>query len=759
MQRTCPTSRILIASVLVMVGAAGPAVAGGGEDRFYKAYYLEHAKGNLEAAVRLYADAGGDRGLDSELRAESKVRLAACREELGSSDFARLMPPNTLFYAEIGRPGAQLESLLGQLGLLGTEGEPGGEDGPRVAISPALIRELLGIRGAAVAITGVDLMKGKPAGVVVFHPGNLEVIRGLIETALPAGGKSVEPIQGYPTYDVEGQAIVTLTSRLVVAGTNRAQVEGVLKRLSGKEKSSLATSGELSEVMKDRDDNLLFFCVNAKPILPLINGLLAASGSREIAMARVLLDPESFHSLSGRAGVDDDGLFFDIALRLDEGHHNLIYNFLRTPAINRETLKSIPAGVAGFIAGALNEAPSRFTSTSGDSDGSSRIVTALDIGREIFANVISFAVFAMPPDDASEQRGPIPDVAAVITVNDPGRSEALWTQVLGIASLAAGGRSFEGSAVTIDGTEARAFQFDDKVTIYFATVENNVLIATSESAVARTIRARSDGKSILNDPAFAASLERMTPTATKAVFVHPGRCFEIAKQFMNPSEIAEAAPFVGMLSDTVASLVVDHSDQLFRLSVSVTDLPQIGGILSTILTQHLHQNKLESTVRQAMDRGQWNKALAAAEKLAQAQPASQSPIRTKFRVLAVGKKDRAAALECGEHFLDTFNDDAGALNNFAWNLLTSDQYELQYSDLALRMSKRSNEITQTKNWAYVDTLALARFETGDVQKAIDLEQKAIELCDGPGADGLNKALARFEEALQSQKLAAGTAVP
>jgi hypothetical protein len=98
-------------------------------------------------------------------------------------------------------------------------------------------------------------------------------------------------------------------------------------------------------------------------------------------------------------------------------------------------------------------------------------------------------------------------------------------------------------------------------------------------------------------------------------------------------------------------------------------------------------------------------------------------------------------------------DDAQALNNFAWGLLTEEKYGHQYNDVALRFSRRSNELTEHENWAYVDTLALAEFETGNAHKAIELEEKAIELSrrsGGGGVAGLEKALARFQAATREQ---------
>jgi len=120
----------------------------------------------------------------------------------------------------------------------------------------------------------------------------------------------------------------------------------------------------------------------------------------------------------------------------------------------------------------------------------------------------------------------------------------------------------------------------------------------------------------------------------------------------------------------------------------------------------------------------------------------------KFRILAVGQENRAAALAVGELILKKAHDAEGTLNNFAWALLTEEQYQDRFDELALRLSERSNEISGHRVWQYVDTLAWAKFKTGDAQAAVELEKKALALCDDEGDTAeLKKALAEFEAAL------------
>jgi len=711
--------------LLLLVLAVAPLVqAQSAESKFHRAYFLEHARGDLAAAAAIYDEVATDRRADAGLKAQARTRGQACQEELASADFAKLMPPNALAYVELSRPGGQLSRLLEMLGLLREDGSVVGDPEQRLAISPELIRELLGIRGVAAAVTGVDMANEVPTGVAILHPGDIDMIRGLIETALPAGGQIVEPIEGYPTFNIEGVVFVTLTQRLVIISTQPQEIEGVICRLKGEDTESLASNAELAEVMRQRDPSLLFFCVNFQPVMPLLNAGLAAAGaqSRELAMAQALLDLKSLRTLVGQMGVNNEGIYLDFALRLAEGHHNLAFHFMRMPAISPETLKRVPAGAAAFVAGALNDPDSQYMAARTAGPGTPP-VTFLDIGREVFANIVSFAVFAVPGEGQVTECGlPIPPVAAVISVHDPVKSQALWGQMLGVGSLASGAGTLEGMKTEIEGVQAHRYIFPEGISIYLANAGNDMLVSPSKAAIAGSLATLRGGKSILQDPAFAKSLERLGADATFALYAHPGRCAELAKPFMSPSDIAEMQPVVDLMTDTVASVVMEHSNETFRFSSMVTGLPNIGPFVSQMITME-------------QQRGQ------------QARESQQ--VWQKFKAFAIQKRDYEAALATGERLFEQLHDDAHSLNNRAWALLTEDKYQGHFDELALKFSQRSNELTEHGNWAYVDTLALALFKTGDAAQAVEMEKKALALCgDGPGRKDVEAALERFQAAIK-----------
>jgi len=766
MFRCANASRRLIGLLALLALAGSWAGAETPDQVFYRAYYLEVSDGDLAGAAELYTKVVDSRDANSELKRSAQVRLEGCREELACSDFAALMPPNALAYVELRQPGEQVLRLLGQLGLTIDENGTAPPEETRFAIHPALIRELLGIKGAALAVTSFNPMKQQPSGVVVFHPGNMEVIRGILETGMPIGGKPSKPIASFATYKVEGDYYVTFTRRLVIASAERSEIADVIKRLRGESKKSLATSDELGDTLANRDDALLYFCVHAKPIMPIVNGMLALGGTqnRELGIARALLDPNSLRTISGTIGINDDGLFANMAVRLDSGHHNLVYNLLRLPPIDPQTLKTVPAGVAGFFAMSLSDADAVYQAAPPDDGENTPVITGLDLLREVFANIIGVSVFVLPPAGETASAGmPVPDVAAIITVHDPSKSDALWSQLLGVASLASGGGALEGTANEIEGQTVRQYKFPNGVSVYFTKADNTLLIAGTESALSRTLAAHARGESVLTDTAFKAGVGRIGPDSTFAFFAHPARCAQVATRFAPPGAMDAAEPVIRAMTNTVASLVVDHSGQLWQLSLRVTGMPEVGPLVTQYMMQQREAGAaaaaaareiavLRSQMQQAKQNGDWEAAAEQAERALARRPSDANLLEAKFRVLAARPGDTSAAREFGNEILKRASDDAEFLNDFAWCLLTEEEYGGRFAELALRLSERSNELTEHSIWAYVDTLALAKFETGDVAAAVELERKALELCsDSSNRRTVERALQRFEAALAGRE--------
>ncbi len=565
---------------------AGPA-ADFADERFYKAYFLESQQHDYAAAAELYTRIATDRSAPAELRDASQARAASCREELASADFTALVPAGTLAYVELNRPGEQVSGLLAQLGLL-RDGEPalGVREAGQLGVSRAAVEGLLGLRGAAAAITGFDPSQGKPSGVAILHPGEMEVLRALIQDALNLAATPVEAIGGHPTYCVENEVFLTFTSRLIVVSQQRGEIEGVIRRLSGDDEESLRNDSHMAAALKDRDGALLFFALNFKPVLPLIQAAMAVGGTQspELAAAQALLDPASLDTLVGQVSMREQGIRVDLSLRLADENRNLAFHFLRLPPIDPRTLARIPAGCASFFAMALNQAGEPAAPPDAvDLRVPPAPVSLLDLGRELYGNVVGVAGFVPTGMTMQIERERVPAAALVFTVRDPRHSRALWTELLGVASLATRSGPLDGARVDIEGVSAQRFDLPEGISIYLAFAGNDVLLSPSKEAIAAALRCSTEGESVLNDPAYSSSLGRIGRDSTIAVFAHAGRCIELARPMMGERDAEELSLVFGAANDLVGSLVVDHSPNTLRISLMATGLPQVGPILTDLL--------------------------------------------------------------------------------------------------------------------------------------------------------------------------------
>ncbi|RMD91445.1 MAG: serine/threonine-protein kinase, partial [Calditrichaeota bacterium] len=87
-------------------------------------------------------------------------------------------------------------------------------------------------------------------------------------------------------------------------------------------------------------------------------------------------------------------------------------------------------------------------------------------------------------------------------------------------------------------------------------------------------------------------------------------------------------------------------------------------------------------------------------------------------------------------------------NNFAWYLLTCEPPSLRNPEMALSYAKKAVEMSHKSDPNFLDTLALAYFQTGQTERAIQLEKKAVSLLisDSPLRKELEKNLAKFKAA-------------
>ena len=550
---------------------------------FYKAYYLEHEARDWAGALDLYASAAADRSLAGELRERAGRGARGCAEELAATDLASLAPADTIVYVELDDPGRHLSGLLHALGLL----RDGDQDPTGIGVSPALLQGTLGLRGAALAIDRVDPTGGPPGGVLILHPGDLLALRGLIETALPIGGEPLEPIGGYATFRVAGQAVVTITERLVIAANERSSIEGVLARIADRGAPSLASNPELASILAGRGEHLGFFCVHLAPIMPQLSGMLSMMASQDpkAALMLGLLDVESTRALSGRLALGDEGLGLDLALELDSGHRNVVFNLLRMPHVSESALRLVPRGAAAFAATSLNRLG---TGDRGVVDGEGRaVVTWMDLGREVFGNIADVALFTLPSLATSPGGQPLPDVALAMSVSDVERSRALWRLALGVAKGAAGGGGTEPRRQRVGAVDLEQYDVLGVPLYLGSTQDGRVILTPSKRALEAACAAADSSESVLSDPAFASIFAAGQPERTALLGVSVARAVQLASQ-LHPGAGEQVAQFLPLLEKAVLGAEVRHGDTRWSLSLRLSGLPDVGAFAEPFVRARLH---------------------------------------------------------------------------------------------------------------------------------------------------------------------------
>lgn len=137
-------------------------------------------------------------------------------------------------------------------------------------------------------------------------------------------------------------------------------------------------------------------------------------------------------------------------------------------------------------------------------------------------------------------------------------------------------------------------------------------------------------------------------------------------------------------------------------------------------------------VQEAAQKGEWQEALAKMDELQALDPKMELYVGpTRYvALLGIGQPEKAAAY--GKAYVSgAAKDEPSALNALAWSIVDPEGgLEHKDLDLALAAATRADEVSEGKDPQILDTLARVWFEKGDVAKAIELQEKAVELAKG-----------------------------
>jgi peroxiredoxin len=105
------------------------------------------------------------------------------------------------------------------------------------------------------------------------------------------------------------------------------------------------------------------------------------------------------------------------------------------------------------------------------------------------------------------------------------------------------------------------------------------------------------------------------------------------------------------------------------------------------------------------------------------------------------------ARKLGEQIYEFSKSDAEMVNALAWMILTQPGLITRDLELAMRAAQRAYDACEGQHAAIVDTYARALFETGQRKRALEFQQKAVELAkdDAELRQRLEKTLERYRK--------------
>ena len=131
----------------------------------------------------------------------------------------------------------------------------------------------------------------------------------------------------------------------------------------------------------------------------------------------------------------------------------------------------------------------------------------------------------------------------------------------------------------------------------------------------------------------------------------------------------------------------------------------------------------------AFQKKDYKTALAGVDKVMKSHP-EMEPTLAAFRFEVMSQSGDPASAEYGWKIAEKhYWGNPQSLNQIAWNLVDD---EIKYTKkpdykIAVKIAKRANELAKDQDPYILDTYAYALFKTGDVKKAIEIQERAVAL--------------------------------
>ena len=562
------------------------------EYEYYRAHYLQHEQHDLQAAREGYEKALKMRP-GRPLQQLIEENLKSLQEDLAVADFAQLMPADSMLYVEIDSPGKHLEQLAALIGIDGNApADPNPvvleiEDGLAISsdfrLSPALTRELSKIRGGAVAVSDLD-QRGVPQFVAVFHPGDSDLLAGLLDTGIQLIPND-DQIGGFPTFQIEGEVWLVKTHRLLIASTDREQVSAAIERMA-KSGDSLAGQPQFEEARQNHAGAMAFAFVDPAQAFGKLRHM--AGSAEEMMIASTVLDIPHMKFAAWSLGCQESGVQSRLQVEFEENHRSLAFNLIKTAPLTGQTLQRVPGDAA--IVAALGLNPELPLSAGAELAGQ---FSAMDIGREFFANIQEASLFVLP----SKASGDIPDAGLIIAANDVEKSATLWNELLSIPERIGVDEGPKGKDITIGSLRGRSYRFPEGEIPEIAIVrlDDHTMVIGTLAAVESATQANTGSAAD-----SAANLIADHEHASKLVHVHLGRAMQLANT-MDPGGDEMLRAIGSAVGDLSFNSVVNEGPHQFEIVTELVDLPRFGDLVRIAARMHQPARAMEARAYREVD--------------------------------------------------------------------------------------------------------------------------------------------------------------
>ncbi len=514
----------------------------------------EQARQKFERVLDSYADERP--AVDQALR-----RLAA----ISAGDPAALMPPETLFYVEIVRPGLQAERVASTLQgvdesglqrLLAKLGIERDLRAIRATFTEAMREDINRIDSVALGVIALESLPGRIDArfLLALHPGKSLATRGVLALMAQSAGQADgahgdAKLWALPDGSTGTFSFTNLRDRpgiggLMLLGKDRDVVCRAIDRWrSGQATGTLSALPEFRrQASARRLDSAVLVYADVPRLLARLRQDMSDKDRRRYEASRRLLDLDAIERGMARVALLDNGLLLELSLMFND-KPNRFYRAFRTPPFDRDLLAFVPVDAVGALLLSMRPGADRLAQmdlfveqveslgrilSGRKGPGIEKAVqlveraTGLSIAEDIVPNCRSLALLLpeIGPGPSPITDSPVGNLVVVVRVADPDGfnrriEKALLERVRKQDQLRAD-RDDNPQAVPPSTPM-------DRFRLPMARMADVFLFSLDKSSLEQVLTAHRHGNVIDRQEATRAMLADIPPSASKLLMVRPDR--------------------------------------------------------------------------------------------------------------------------------------------------------------------------------------------------------------------------------------------